>query len=753
MSEKIYGNITKVVFYSSESGFGVVSLKINFKDKKMSKYKDILYSNNLSVTCLFDRKPIEDEKYTFTGEFVESKYGIQLKASSFQRSKPNSLRSVVVYLSSELFKGVGKTAASKVYETLGENCLELIRNDKSVLDKVDGLTTEQKDIIYGGLIENMTREEMVLDLTDMGISLAMTNRIINALKEKAVDVVKNNPYDLIDKVEGIGFIKADKIAREIGIPLDSPLRVKAIICYYLNRFTYETGDSYVSKDDLKDSILMELNKESVAITSEFYDRILEEMIFDGKVVIDEDNNIYDIAIYNSENIVALKIFELLNKERNIEDEEKVNNIIGELEKENEICYNDKQKEAIKKALIEDVMIITGGPGTGKSTVIKGIVDGYVKLCNNELAYEDIVLLAPTGRASKRLAEVTKKDAKTIHRFLGYSGGGKFQYGPENLVNGKLIIVDEMSMVDIILAARLFSSLRSDVKVILVGDSDQLPSVAPGDVLCNLIETKEVTTVKLDKIHRQAESSTIVSLAHNINNGIIPENLLERQKDRNFIKMEDNIILENIVEITRQAISKNMSLLKDIQILVPMYKGVLGIEAINNKMQEVFNPLKDYQIVSCSKKFRVNDKVIQLVNRSDKGVMNGDIGYVISLDIDKEDVNGLTVLYDFGPVDYDKDELDDLTLAYAISIHKSQGSEFKTVIIPFTTKYSIMLKRKLVYTAITRAKEFLIMLGNPEAISLCAKRLEVKRKTKLTNKIKNQFNPNEEIKELSPYDFL
>ena len=408
-----------------------------------------------------------------------------------------------------------------------------------------------------------------------------------------------------------------------------------------------------------------------------------------------------------------------------------------------------QKEAIKRALLENIMIITGGPGTGKSTVIKGIVDGYIKLRGDDFAMEEIVLLAPTGRASKRLAEVTKKDAKTIHRYLGYVGGGKFQHGPDNLVNGKLIIIDEMSMVDIILAARLFSALRSDVKVILVGDSDQLPSVAPGEVLCDLIETKEITTVKLDKIHRQAESSTIVSLAHNINSGIIPENLLERQKDRNFIKLEDNILLDNIIEVVRQAMNKNMSLLKDIQVLVPMYKGALGIEMINNKMQEEFNPLSDYQIVFGNKKFRVNDKVIQLVNRTEKGVMNGDIGYVISLDIEKEEVNGLTVLYDFGPVDYEKEELEELALAYAISIHKSQGSEFKTVIIPFTTKYYIMLKRKLVYTAVTRAKEFLIMLGSVEALSMCVNRLELKRKTKLVQKIKNQFDP----KVVSPYDFI
>ncbi len=749
MAEKIYGVVTKVIYFKPETSYGIISLKLNFKDKEMKKYQDYLYSNSLTVTGVFDRAPIKDEKYTFTGEFVDGKYGIQFKASSFKRSKPNTLESVVTYLSSDLFDGVGKVAANNVYSTLGSNCLELIKENKEVLDKVEGLSEKQKEIIYEGIINNLAKEEMVLDLTEMGLSLAMTTRIINALHESSVDVVRNNPYDLIDMVEGIGFIKADNIARLVGIPFDSPLRLKAITNYYLKLYTYETGDSFVEKEKLKSIVLEVLNKEKEVVSEDIYEGIINEMIFENKLFIDEDGNVYDINIYNAENIVAGKVVELLNRDNDKVDLNKLNRIVEKLEEEDSISYNEKQKEAIIKALSENIMIITGGPGTGKSTVIKGIVNGYVKLKNKDLAYEDIVLLAPTGRASKRMSEVTKRDAKTIHRYLGYTGAGKFTHGPDNLANGKLIIIDEMSMVDIILCARLFSSLHSDVKIIMVGDSDQLPSVAPGEVLCNLIDTKEITTVKLDKIHRQAESSTIVSLAHDINRGLIPENLFERQKDRNFIKLSDNIIMENIITIVNGALSKNMNLLKDIQVLAPMYKGQIGIDAINDKMQEVFNPLTDYQIVYGNKKFRMNDKVIQLVNRSDKGVMNGDIGQVISLEIEKENVTGMTVMFDFGPVDYEKDELDDLNLAYAISIHKSQGSEFKTVIIPFTTKYFIMLKRKLVYTAITRAKEFLIMLGNPEALSICTKQLELPRKTKLVQKIKSQFNPSE----LTPYDFM
>lgn len=753
MKEKLYGIINKVVYYNKDNGFGVISLKMNFSNKEMSKYKDILYSNIITVTCLFDRQPIQDEKYTFIGEFVESKYGIQLKAESFIRKKQNSLESVVIYLSSDLFPGIGKVAATNIYNALGEECLEKIKNNKEVLDSVPGLNEVQKDTIYGGICLNSAKEEMVLELTELGLSLSLINRIINQLQEKAVDVVKNNPYDLIDRVEGIGFIKADKIAKGLGVKDDDPIRLKAVTKFYLNKYTYETGDSYIEKNLLVESILNELNKENEVISKDKYLEVLDNLVLNGDVYVDDDNNIYDMNIYYSENTVASKIAELLKNETIDIDDNEILNIIEKLEDKNEITYNEKQKEAIKYALKENVVIITGGPGTGKSTVIKGIVDALIfyksRFVSDDLIRSDIALLAPTGRASKRLNEVTGLHAQTIHRFLGYQGKNNFACGPENIVPNGIIIIDEMSMVDILLAARLLSSLKSDCKLIMVGDSDQLPSVAPGDVLCNLIESREIKTIKLDQIHRQAESSTIVQLANCINSGTLPENLLERQKDRNFIKLTDNIIIDNIITVIKQAISKGMNLLKEIQILVPMYKGDNGIDAINDNIQKVFNPLIDYELSYMGKKFRVNDKVIQLVNRSDKGVMNGDIGYVISLDIEKDEVHGLTVLYDFGPVDYEKEEIDDLNLAYAISIHKSQGSEFKTVIIPFTMKYFIMLKKKLLYTAVTRAKEFLIMLGSTEAIKLCTNRIEQKRKTKLVEKIKMQFDQ----KVLTPYDFM
>jgi exodeoxyribonuclease V alpha subunit len=378
-----------------------------------------------------------------------------------------------------------------------------------------------------------------------------------------------------------------------------------------------------------------------------------------------------------------------------------------------------------------------------------------------LISEKIALLAPTGRAAKRLNEVCRFPAQTIHRFLGYEGQGIFKFGPEAKTDAKIVIVDEFSMVDLNLAARLFSSLEDDVKVILVGDVDQLPSVEPGEVLADLITSREIKTIRLDQIHRQSADSSIISLAHSVNLGFVEESIIQKQADRSFIRLEDQQIIPGILKTVEQAMLKGMDLIKDIQVLVPLYKGEIGINAINQKMQEQFNPGDGREIKHLNRVFRVNDKVIQLVNRSEKMVMNGDIGYILSLNTEDGEYCGLTVMFDFGPVDYKLDELEDLAHAYAISIHKSQGSEYELVILPFSYKYYVMLKRKLIYTGITRAKKYLVMLGNLDAFRFGIRDIEIKRKTKLAEKISTSINSVSDLdledtnfmENLSPYDFM
>jgi exodeoxyribonuclease V alpha subunit len=762
MEETLYGVVTKVTYYSEETHFGVVRIKLDYKDLEIAKYKAKLFSNLLTVTCNFDRRPVIDEEYDFTGNFVTNQYGTQFKAKSFFRKNENTLEGVIAYLSSDLFPGIGKVAASRVFETFGKDCLVLIERNPEVLEDVVGLNQKQKETLKTNIVGLEHNKRLLVNILDLGITMKTALKLIKVFGDNADEIIKENPYKLIDFVEGFGFKRADRIALALGVQKDSEIRIFALTAYILKESCFSSGNVYLEYDELFQKICNEINVDEEIFFLPDFEKVLKKLIVDKKIILDEEKNIYLYQLYLSENILAQKVREFLNRENNngynIND---INKIIKKVSEKDEIDYTEKQRSAIISALQEPLLIITGGPGTGKSTIIKAIINCTLELSPSELIAEKLALLAPTGRAAKRLNEICSFPAQTIHRFLGYEGQGIFKLGPEAKTDAKIVIIDEFSMVDVRLAARLFSSLEPDVKVIIVGDVDQLPSVEPGEVLADLIASKEIKTVRLDRIHRQSSESTIISLAHSVNQGIIEENLLQKQNDRNFIRVQDNSIVAGILKTVEQAMASGMDLIKDIQILVPLYKGEIGINAINEKMQETFNPGDGNEIKHLNRIFRVNDKVIQLVNRSEKKVMNGDIGHIISLNMEDGEYHGITVMFDFGPVDYDREELEDLIHAYAISIHKSQGSEYDLVIMPFSYKYYIMLRRKLVYTGITRAKKFLIMLGNLEAFTRGISGLEIKRKTRLAEKIKDNFNfsldyedvKNDFMENLSPYDFL
>ena len=742
--EKLEGTIEKILFKNAENGYAVLRIKLDYTKKKMAKYKDILYTNLLTVTSFFDRFPVIGEQLEFQGDFEESKYGIQFKAQSYSRINEDTLETVIAYLSSDYFPGIGKKIAAKIFEVIGKNCLEKIRKDKNILDKVDGLTLIQKDTIYKGLIDNKKKEKDTLDYINMGFTIQMAQRILTELTKEEIEVAKENPYLLIDKVEGIGFLKADKIALAMGISEHDPLRIKACLKFIIDRMTFETGNCYLEKDKL----LITVNK-YIKLDSEDYEKYLNILETDGKIYIDE-SNVYEYSLYESEGKLAAIIASLIIHNHESLNKEVIIDKLEKVKKELKIEYSPKQEEAIINAFIEKIMVITGGPGTGKTTIVEGIIDLYKKLYSSPNLTEEVYLLAPTGRASKRLAEVTKMPAQTIHKFLSYDGK-TFHNNEHNPINAKLVIIDEMSMVDVVLACKLFSALTNETRIIIVGDVDQIPSVSPGNVLEDIIKTGKIKTIKLDKIHRQAQDSSIIRLAHEVNHGIIPLDLFEKQKDRNFINIDDeNIIINSLKKIIHKAIEQNMSIFKDIQVLIPMYKRPLGIDNINNILQEEFNPLNDAnnEIVFGKQKFRINDKVIQLVNRNDDNIMNGDIGIVESFIYDENKIIGMFVKFDNGLVEYTKDNYEELKLAYAISIHKSQGSEFNTTIIPFSKSYSIMLKRRLYYTAITRAKKFLIMIGSFEAFKMAVSNTDYSRNTKLKEKILEAINNYEqEIKHL------
>lgn len=765
--EKITGVVNKVVYYDENKGFGIIKLKLDFKNKEMAEYRNVLFSNILTILSNFDRKPIVDEEYYFEGELETSNYGIQLRSKMYKRLNEDTKEGIITYLSSELFPTIGLVNATRIYDALGNNCLKLIIEDKKVLEKVK-LTPKQKDIVYENLNKNFKNEEQLVELLNIGISMHMAIKIIKKIGENASMIVKENPYELMYLIEGIGFARADDIAMNVGITKDAPIRIKALIVFMLKNFLYNSGNTYMSLNDLYIEVMRRANEEKEVLNKDNYKTYIKELNDERKILVDDDKNAYTSQTYYDEYTIAKRIYAFLQNDSETFKDDDISKTLNIVMKHNNIEYSNKQIEAITKALKEPITIITGGPGTGKSTIIKGIVDTYSNLFkNSEIVSGQILLLAPTGRASKRLKELTKHEAMTIHKALGYDGSNHFRVTKEEPLEAKMIIIDEFSMVDASLAAYLFSCIKDETKIVIVGDADQLPSVGSGDVLLDLIESREISTIKLDKIHRQASDSTIIQLAHEINQGNLPNDLLQLKHDRNFIRCDDFNIIKIIEQTIENALNKGMDIIKDIQVLVPLYKGDIGIDSINYHLQDKFNPSED-GINYMGHRFRVNDKVIQLVNRSEKRVMNGDIGQILSITKENDKVKNVSVTFDFGVVDYEKEELEDLNLAYAISVHKAQGSEFPLVIVPFSFKYFIMLKRKLIYTTVTRAKKFLIMLGNYEAIRKGIVELEIKRQTKLTSRIKEIFiEPNkivdldsvfekleeEELENITPYDFL
>ena len=772
--ETINGVINRINYYKDDTGYTVAILEVDYKDKNIAMKKAKIIGNTIPVVGLFDRKPNIHEEYVLEGEFIrDSNYGLQFKINSYKRKLIANEEGIISYLSSEMFPGIGPKIAKIIIENIGEDCLLKIKNDPHILDSIN-LTDKQKHVIITGIISDEQNQENVVFFLDNGITMDMTHKIINLFGAKAKEIVLENPYILMEKIERFGFKKNDAFALKLGIEENSMIRLKALTGYVLEEALYSAGNSYICRSDLYIFATKYINKE---IDGKVFNEVIAILEKEKKVYIDEADNIYDYKMYIQEIELARGIAKILkgttddNKKPPVYDNESIAAEYQKIKEKSHVEYSKEQEQAILNAFTEPIIIITGGPGTGKTTIIKAIIEMYFKLNNENKALLDyIALLAPTGKAAKRLKESTNMPTMTIHKFLGYMGRNNFTYNKYNKTDAKLIIVDEASMMDLSLASYLVTSMQPDARIIIVGDVDQLPSVGPGQVLKDLIDSKEIKTTRLTKIHRQAEGSNIIKLAHDVNEGILPETILSKQSDRTFIPTDNEHIASITVDIVKRFVNKGYDIKKDIQVLIPMYRGDIGINAINARIQDEINPLDETvgEIKYYGNIFRENDKVIQLVNRAEKGIMNGDVGYISHFKYKNLKINGLEVIFDTVKVNYTLEELEDLSLAYAISVHKAQGGEFDVVVMPFTFQHYIMLRRKLIYTGVTRAKKTLIMVGDVAAMQQGIKRIEANRKTILKEKliefIKNDSSPSikqplieedslgETFSELDPDDF-
>lgn len=736
MANYIKGKFKRTIF---ESNNGYVIGLVRVKETNDSIMKDYV-GKIMTFTGYFADLNLDDD-YIFYGKIVEHpKYGIQYNVDKYDRIKPEDIDGIVAFLSSDLFPSIGEKLATRIVDTLGENTLDKILEDKENLKKVPKINAKKIDIIYNVLMEYEESHKIVVYLTELGFNMKDALAIYNKYKKETIMVIENNIYDLIDEVDNILFRKVDEISRKLHYEYDDIRRIKACIIYIMKDISFQNGDTYLEYNEIKKYTIDYLK---FNIMDDDFKNLLDELRYEGKIVLEQD--LYYIKqTYNDETYIADKIKRLLNKELDHYDNFK--ETLGELEGLFNINYNTKQEIAIEKALTNNILIINGGPGTGKTTIIKAITTMYQTL--NNLSYdalcEEVKLLAPTGRASKRMSEATNMPASTIHRFLRWDKeSNSFNINEYDKDYSKLIIVDEVSMIDLNLFASLLRGLTNDIKIILVGDYNQLPSVGAGNVLKDLIESDIIDVIELDTLYRQSEESYINTLALEIKENELTD-FTKSKDDYKFIECSNYEINENIKNICSQII-KNGYDYRDVQVMAPMYIGLNGIDRLNKELQNIFNPKSENkkEVVSGDVIFREKDKVLQLENMPDENVFNGDIGYIeyiVPANVSDSKKNEIYVNYDGIVVKYLPQDLVKIKHAFIISIHKAQGSEFKTVILPITMNYKRMLYRKLIYTAITRAKKELIIVGEAEAFKYSVlNNYERIRKTNLKNRLINMYN--------------
>lgn len=725
----IKGNYRRSI-YETDKGYVIGLFKVRETDNEDMK----IYINKTVTFTGYFHELNEDDMYCFYGEPVDHpKYGFQFQVTDYERLKPVDEDGLVAFLSSDLFKGVGQALAKSIVDTLGKNVLDEILKDESCLLLVPKLSSKKAHKIYEVLSKYEESHQMIVYLTDLGFNMKDALDIYNTYRKETIANIEHNPYRLIDDVN-ITFTKVDEIALKFNIAVDDERRIKACIIYIMKKLLFSNSDTYLFYDEIYHEVISYLK---IDLEDQFND-YLDELINENKIML-VDDKYYLKEMYDSETNIINTIKYLINIKKS---KKNIDKSIENLEIVNNIKYNEQQKEAIKKSLENNITIITGGPGTGKTTIIKAICEIYMQINKMEFdeAINSIALLAPTGRASKRMSESTMLPASTIHRFLKWNKEtNEFSVNEFNKDNHNLIIVDEVSMIDLNLLDSLFKGLTKNIKLVLVGDHNQLPSVGPGNILKDLIESELIDTVYLNTLYRQDENSYIPTLAQEIKDNNLSKNFLETKSDYTFLKCNSLSIKENLKNLCYQLIDKGYDY-KRVQIMAPMYAGINGIDNLNKELQDIFNPGDNSknEIKYSDVIYRENDKVIQLVNMPDDNIYNGDIGVIKNiLKIDKKTF--IYIDFDGNLVKYESKDLNKIMHAFIISIHKSQGSEFELVVMPICDSYKRMLYRKLIYTGITRAKKKLILIGETNAFVYAVNNNnERERKTNLLNRLKNNI---------------
>lgn len=696
----IKGTISKIIYRNNSNGYTVGLIKIKESDEEVGKIETFT-----GVLPEFNEKTIYQLNGTFT---THNKYGYQFQVDSFEIVLPEKKDELVDFLSSDLFP-IGEKTAKKIVGSFGEDTIDVILNNKEKLLEIPRLGIEKINKINNILKEYQSTSNIVLELNRMGFNTKDSLMLLNKYKDKVIRIIDNNIYDLIDNIN-LNFKEIDTIAINNKYDLYDERRVEALIIYLLNEITFEQGDTYSFFQEIYNSIIKYLPD----LKSEDLEYYLLKLSKQKRVVIKKEKY-YLKELYDAEEYIADRIYRLNNMERR--KLPKLKEKIKELEQKIGITYDESQKNAIITSLNNNFTITTGGPGTGKTTIIKGIIRMLVDTCH--ISPQNIALLAPTGRASRKLMEVCNIPAYTIHKYLGWDkDNNTFSHNEINVCKEEYIIVDEASMIDTMLMFSLLKGTRLDSKFIFIGDYYQLPSVSQGQVLKDMIDSEVLDVIKLNNLYRQKDGNYIIDLAHEIKNKELSDNFLTKKEDYNFIEVDNDYVLTSIKDIILKALEKGYRE-KDIQVLAPMYKSQNGIDNLNKMLQEIFNPKSNdkNELTVGNKTYREGDKVLELVNDSDNSISNGDLGYIINItNKEKNDnkKNEIIVDFDGNIVSFSPDKFINITHGYAISVHKSQGGEFNMVIIPFVNSFKRMLYNKLIYTAVTRAKSKLILIGSREA---------------------------------------